>query len=267
MKKEEYDSYESHYLSGMKRLVAISKGNEVNSYKETNNSGKPKDQSKHVCLVCGHMWGANWQKKEGPKKCPKCSSILWNRKNLKHHKCKQCSHGWVSDIEKPIMCPCCKSKLWNKDAGRYVCKNCGSASVYNLERGPPGKCRKCGSPICQRTQSDVSARSADTVERQTNHAEGSDREHLKQKKNGAFSNITPRARAILESDADDTRKIVELTNEGSLDFSDAEILVRHKNGEDDVSIARTTNISLNRVIMTIASLSYVSDGEGAKKCA
>ena len=66
--------------------------------------------------------------------------------------------------------------------------------------------------------------------------------------------IDEKALGILNSTMDDTRKMVELTNKCEITFIDAEILVRHKKGEDPVSIARVTDVSLNKVIKTTTQL-------------
>jgi hypothetical protein len=60
--------------------------------------------------------------------------------------------------------------------------------------------------------------------------------------------ILPLVMDILGSEKVDTKKIVDIINKAKLHFSDAEILVRYSNNEHPVEIARSMDISLNRVI-------------------
>ena len=279
MKDSKRDSLESSYLDGMKRLVAISKRNEEDLQYDVHNPDPSQKGKRHVCLVCGYMWEANPDKIDGPKKCPACSSVLWNNGDLKRHRCKQCSHMWMSRLEDPSKCPKCSTKLWNKEVGRYTCRDCGNLKAYVLERGPPKKCPECGSgrlspgavegickrcgynglmdmrrvnrcPICKTTLSKLESTEGYTEEPR------SDISRYKPPR------ITPSVAAVLDSDNNDIRKMFELTNANGLDFQDAEILIRYRNGEDRVSIARHTDVSLNRVIMMVGSLHCGSGGRG-----
>ena len=62
------------------------------------------------CERCGHTW---YCRGDEPKRCPACSSYLWN-KPPNDYKCLRCGHTWRrrKDVE-PALCPHCKSVKWN----------------------------------------------------------------------------------------------------------------------------------------------------------
>ena len=271
MRKVKSDPLNDHYLDGMKRLMTIVRKNSVTSIPDEDDDPVSNSSlaTKHVCLVCGYMWDLNPDKREGPKKCPACNSILWNNKELHRHKCKQCSHRWMSKLSDPSMCPSCKSKTWNKETKKYSCKRCGYAWNCRSEKAPK-RCPECGSenwttdliecickrcgysgklkanstgrcPICKTTLSICDPESQLTspvVHKET----------TKHTRVSTGPEAYPIVESILRSKVDDTKKIVEIVDKAKLDFSDAEILVRFKNGEDPVEIARKMDVSLNRVI-------------------
>ncbi|MCL2148084.1 MAG: hypothetical protein FWH47_01930 [Methanomassiliicoccaceae archaeon] len=273
MKKHDADPAGSLYLDGMKRLMAISKKNWAPDGDGASGTEVPSERpSKHVCLVCGNMWDADRGKREGPKKCPSCSSTLWNNTDMKRHKCKRCSHVWKSRLDAPLVCPHCKSKLWNRDMERVVCGSCRHAWTCRSDKGVPRKCPSCsscdvmpemveclcvrcgyggkmkrnGAGICPICRAALSLYGGASEKRGGAGRRGG--------RGKASAGVDAAALDILMSDISDTRKIIELEGKAGIGAAEAEILVRFKKGEDPVSIARATDISLNMVLMTTAPL-------------
>jgi len=251
MKRHHADP-DNAYIDGMKRLVSIS---QRNGQAAAPADARPaKDMGRHICLVCGHIWDVR-SMPDGPRRCPACSSLRWNDDNIKRHRCKRCSHTWMSRLEQPLICPACRSKCWNRDTERYLCNGCGRTSGH---AGHPRACPDCGSgdmaqctvtyecgrcgytskagsppgrcPVCRMPMSGTSReRSAGKEEERTR--------------------ISEAAIGILRSDVSDTSKIIRLGK--IVDAVDAEILVRFANGEGPVSIAMSTDASLNRVMTAV----------------
>lgn len=269
--KNKHDSADNDYVDGMLRLIAISRRNGRTPCSNDRNQGSLKSESRRICLVCGYMWdtyGADQEK--GPKKCPACSSIRWNDADLKHHRCKLCSHRWMSKLESPLMCPKCKSKRWDTDVTAYTCGSCGTMTKLS---GPPGKCPKCGSDnlysdvvdcICKKCgfvgKTDIRRQSVCPVcSTKLSIVSCSDDGRSTQKKGNSYSKMTPDVLNTLRSDTDDLVKMVELTNRNGLDSTDSEILIRYHNGEGAVDIARATDVSLNKVITIMTFLQSLDE--------
>ena len=280
MRKHDTDSITDHYLDGMKRLVAISNRNRLTYHpREDGRNEHSKGPSMNMCLVCGYMWDVDHGKKEGPRKCPACSSILWNSGDLKRHKCKQCSHIWMSKLDEPLVCPSCKSKLWNKEVERLECISCGHMWTCRTDRGLPKKCPSChscefkpelvecmckkcgysgkmksdrvsGCPICKNALSPYGG----MPERRRGAGRSKDSTRKRS------TEVDSRALDVLRSDISDTRKIIELESKAGLRVLDAEILVRFMNGEDRVSIARAMDAPLNRVMVATMLLCDMMEG-------
>ena len=278
MKEQGIDPLRDHYYDGMKRLVAISEKEE--SAEAVDERRLPEISDKHVCLACGNMWDVDSEKKECPRKCPACSSNMWNNRSLNRHKCKQCSHMWMSKLDSPLVCPGCRSKLWDKDTEKFRCGSCGSKWNHRADRGLPEKCPKCRSgdlmpefvecmcircgysgkmksdrvnrcPVCWTA---LSVYSGSPVFRE--RSAGYQRPNW----NKIYTSSGQALSAILRSDADDAIKIIEIGSKIGLHITDAEILVRFNKGEDPVSIARATDSSLNRVMMAVNSLCCKKEG-------
>ncbi|MCL2296093.1 MAG: hypothetical protein FWC29_03315, partial [Methanomassiliicoccaceae archaeon] len=146
LNKDKCSSLEDLYFDSMRKLVAIGKrSSDSPPCTDVPPPEAPPEEKRHVCLLCGYLWNMNPDKAEGPKKCPACSSVLWNNSDLKRRQCKQCSHRWMSRIENPSVCPSCRSKLWNKEKERYTCADCGSTRTHRPENNTPTRCTDCGS--------------------------------------------------------------------------------------------------------------------------
>ena len=271
LKETVFDLNGDHYLDGMKRLIMIAR--KSNPSAQQNAQGDRTDNAaamKHVCLVCGYIWDNAQDGKEGPRRCPACSSTLWNKKELRRHKCKQCSHRWMSKLETPSMCPNCKSKLWDKEMKRYKCRRCNHAWGCRADKGQPRRCPQCGSGnwtsdiidcMCRRCGYSGKIRVNSTgrcpicCTTLSIYDPAKEMEYTEEK---AYPVRTKRSdpetysavAEILSSEEDDTKKMIGLIEKAKLHFSDAEILVRYSNNENPVDIARDMNISLNRAIMT-----------------
>ena len=281
MKERDTDFMRDNYLDGMKRLVSISKRNTVSHPADTTHKEEsPRIPAKYICLVCGYMWDTDPEKKEGPKKCPACSSVLWNNVDLKRYKCKQCSHMWMSKLDNPLVCPACRSKLWNKEIERFKCRSCGNVWSHMANRNAPKKCPSCKSEdlmqelvecICKRCgycgkmRSDRISRCpvCMTILSVYSGVQGYNKEGRtsKKKENKASNVISPEALTIIRSNIDDIRKIIELERKVGMETTDAEILVRFENGENPVSIARITDTSLNKVILATMPLQCFKEEE------
>ena len=281
MRERDTDPLRDHYIEGMKRLVAISEKN--GSPEEVNEDRMPKKSDKHVCLVCGNMWDIDPEKREKPKKCPSCTSIMWNNSGLKRHRCKQCSHMWMSKLDSPLACPKCRSKLWDKEMEKLICRSCGFEWNHRADKGPLEKCPDCQSEdlmpelvdcICKRCgysgkmKSDRISRCPVCWTTLSVCREPSVYKEMEAYQrpnwNKIYVNSGSVLSAILRSDIDDTKKVIELGSEIGLDTTDAEILVRFSKGEDPVSIARAIDTSLNRVMMAANSLCGGKKDEGFK---
>ena len=247
------------YLEGMKRLVAISKKNgRIISASASGGKTASKRPARHICLVCGYMWNINPEKTDGPRRCPSCSSILWNNTDLKKHRCKQCSYVWMSKLENPVMCSRCKSKSWNRDTERYVCCDCGHGSRSSrrprvcsdclsnnmVPEFTRYKCGKCGydgkvsgyrASICPVCGTPLSG-TLRTVSKDPGNAQVPDQASMD----------------TLRSGLGDTEKIVALG--GRTGAMNAEVLVRFSNGEGPVSIAMAVDISLSKVMEILSPL-------------
>jgi rubrerythrin len=268
MKEFSTDYLNRHYIDGMKRLVAISKNSAPKTSDAVKTEAMPVRCSKNICLICGYMWDSSADSIP-PKRCPSCSSTLWNDGSLKRHKCKQCSHVWMRRLDDPLICPSCRSKLWNKDAEKLMCVSCGHNWLHRKDKGLPQKCLACSSaditpmikecicekcgysdtveagkakicPICRSALSIVDEKAVPPLK--------------KSRKRKTFTDIGPIVIEILGSDTDNTRKILEIESKAGVDITDAEILVRFSDGEDQVSIARSLNVSLDRVIRVTISV-------------
>ena len=283
MKDNSCNPQESRYEDGMRRLIAISETSRSNAHEGCDGDfERPEVAAKHLCLVCGYMWGVNPERKDGPKKCPACASIRWNADGLKRHTCKQCSHRWMSKLEEPTMCPCCRSKLWNKETEKFICTNCGNAWINRSARGAPGGCPACGSgrisrdtleSMCRKcgysgntdpkcvSRCPVCRTKLSIIDRSVKYPKISKEVRPEHKRDRSVSEISPAVMAVLMSEADDTGKIIELTNKCNIESLDAEILVRCRNGEGAVSIAKSTDASLDKVVMIMISISDGSAGE------
>ena len=65
------------------------------------------------CLRCGHVWVS---RTDEPKRCPRCSSYLWNKPG-QSYRCSVCGHTWTARAKwLPTICPKCKSRKWNGDS-------------------------------------------------------------------------------------------------------------------------------------------------------
>jgi len=253
---------ENHYAEGVLRLIAISNRNGASCCEDRKTV---KIESKRVCMACGYMWDIYEAGKKEPKRCPACSSIRWDDPDLKWHLCKQCSHRWMSRINDPVMCPGCKSKSWDTDAVRYTCAECRT-STHSSD--PVLKCPRCGSnkvysniadAICDNCgytgKTDTRRKGLCPVCAETLSVRTVVNGNVPiRKKNDPFPKMTREILTVLASNKDDMKKMVELTNRNDLDYTDAEILLRHRKGEDPMSIARAADVSPDRVIRIVNSI-------------
>lgn len=70
---------------------------------------------KRHCTRCGYEWTSRGRV---PKRCPACSSYLWNE-TPHRYRCLRCGHQWIRRApSEPKICPKCKSHLWNHSGSK-----------------------------------------------------------------------------------------------------------------------------------------------------
>jgi predicted Zn-ribbon and HTH transcriptional regulator len=259
---EEYDL-------GIKRLMTIVKRSKKSKTQVGNKVSESSFQiKKNVCVVCGYFWDANQCKDDEPKKCPACRSSLWNCMDLYRHTCKCCLYKWASKTKNPVMCPKCKSTLWDEDVKRYECQNCGYVQDYKMDKNIPESCPKCDSEQWTCNSIGCTCKKCGYVGRLSVNRTGrcplckttlsinpqifdSRSMEIDSKTRSSFVS-NEGVENILHSDIEDTKKAAMLVNEQNIDYCDAEIMIRCFRGESAFNIARSMDLTFDKVMKVVS---------------